>query len=615
MYRLWNFAAFAATLIALTSSCANASEMAISNSIVEQEQSSLVFDEDTERPESRTLILSHDPLDKVQAIPRVLAHGLTLYHDAIGGKKIQSTGFIGSLQTEDFAGRPFTYLNFALPFQVADLWSMSPTFLKSLETAKVTTTITGASMGRSLAYAMADDVRLLEEIISTANAMGGKQNVKRIVSLQGYFDLYLEGHDGRFWIVSMSPKVATPEQVNTWRSQERQMRLKLKTESTYYANLASEWGRLLNPNHSINAKSGMVSSLMADFTLPDGSLNLAKAVQMTANRGVHLESVPAAQSKSRAKTITSSQPDYCWPFLWWSICDWSTYGSLTNNHVAGGGYGQRASNFGFDSWNVSGGNLLSCGTSAFVSMAWWWSHYKGIQFYNMPQKINEEPLYYRTAFNGNGGDYLLYSQWAPDSVAVRMVQRDASGRPEIANFTLPYVVNGNATATNPWDLHGGGQRFLDFQRANYNLQEVNKVGGTLVMNSKWISSLIGIVPIVGAVSAVDYSYSIGSIINEHVGVRDNVMLALYPTGADVLGGPHYSPILKYRIIWGAIQQAWITPVDDPAIFTSSSFTIFPTTPFNSNRQYNMATVEGLAKGVFYFEVVNAARTPREPRDN
>jgi hypothetical protein len=146
------------------------------------------------------------------------------------------------------------------------------------------------------------------------------------------------------------------------------------------------------------------------------------------------------------------------------------------------------------------------------------------------------------------------------------------------------------------------------------MHALGTAGSQLRMNSKWISSLVGIIPGVGLVSATDYSYSIGSIINDNVGVKDNVVLALYPTGSDALNGPHYSPILRYRIIWGTIQQAWVTPVDDPAIFTQTGQFLFPTQPFNSNRQYNMATVEGIAKGVFYFEQVPPSR-PRPPRDN
>jgi hypothetical protein len=622
MCRIWKAVVQAAIILAFAASSANASDSPFKNSLVERISSLSPVDIAPEQPQLLTPLASPDPLDQAQSVPKVLAQGLTLYHDAIEGKKIQRTSFIGSLQTEDFAGRPFTYLNFAIPMPRQDILSLSPNALDQLDSSKVSTTVTGASTARSVAYAKADDIQLLKEILLTTAALGGSQNVKRIVSLQGYFDIYLESLDGQVWIVSSSPKIASPEQVDQWRAQERQMHQSLKSEATYYAKLEQQWHQFLRPAN--NAKASSESSRMDSFTLADGSLDIAQAVQLTSDRGVHLLETRPADEKAMAKVVTASRQDYCWPFLWWTVCDWSTYGELSNNHVAGGKY-QSAWMYGMPNWNVSGNDVLGCGPAAFISMTWWWWRYKGVEFYNRPPNLLEEPIYYRANFNGNDQDYVLPNKlgdkfqpvWASNSIASLMVQPvNSFGRPQIADFLLPYAMGPFSTATNPWDLHAGGQRFLDNQRARFNLKDMEKVGGKLSMNSKWISSLVGVIPIIGAVSATDYVYSIGSIINEHVGVRDNVVLALYPTAADIVGGPHYSPILKYRIIWGNIQQAWITPVDDPSVFRAnqSAFSIF-TLPFNSNRQYNMATPEGLAKGVFYFEAISAANPIRQPRDN
>jgi hypothetical protein len=625
MIRFRKLATIAAIGTALVFNFANAADMPAEDRGVLQESVSEVTGDDLYPLTRAERQSNHDPLDKAQPVPKVLAQGLTLFHDAIEGKKVKPSSFIHSLQTEDFSGRPFTYLNFVLPFHSSNLWLIPAETLDHVEVADSATTITGASTGRSLGYAKASDIRLLKEILLTAAAMGGAQSVKRIVSLQGYFDVFLENHDGQFWMVSSSPQLASREQVDTWRLQEKQMRQTLSTNTGYYTKLADAWQPYLIP--SVQTKTSGQRLAMADLTLTDGSLDVTKAVQVIADRGIYLRETNAMEAKATQKRVTSSQQDYCWPFLWWTVCDWSTYGELSNSHVSGGKY-QQAWMYGIPNWNVSGNDLLGCGPAAFISMTWWWWRYRGVEFYNRPPNSFEEPIYYRANFNGNDGDYVLPNKllfgsqykpvpiWPDNSIATLMVQPvNSSGRPQIADFLLPYAMGPRATATNPWDLHAGGQRFLDNQRARFSLRDVEKVGGRLSMNSKWISSIVGVVPIVGAVSATDYVYSIGSIINEHVGVRDNVVLALYPTGSDIVGGPHYSPILKYRIIWGAIQQAWITPVDDPAIFpqNNSGVQLF-TLPFNSNRQYNMATPEGLAKGVFYFEVTRAAN-PREPRDN
>ncbi len=560
-----------------------------------------------------------DPLDHARLVPKVAGQAISLLQASQRGVRTRADMHIGSLLTEDFHGRPFTYVNFTTAFPVEDPLALTPDQISSSDPATMTV-ITGASTGRTVAYALSHDLSLLSQLQNTLTKFGGRQNLKRIISLQGGFDLFLESKNGEVWIVGDTPTLASAEQVQKWTSQENEARTTLSKETKLYDSVEKAWDEMLDPQ---STKTRGASLNMGDFMRSDGNLNLSKAVTVTQARGVNTGTlVNAAHPTTRVVTGTGAE---CWWFLWWQVCDATTYGALSNSKVPGGGYGQYASDYGISSdWNVNGYKLLSCGTEGFVTLAWWWWRYRNANFYNMASR-NDPPMYYRVfdpnnpnavIYEGNtslpitqkdystGIDKVVgyYKKWSQDSFAQRMVKLDANRSPEIAAYTLPYPVYFFSTtalgeATNPWDVQGGGERWLANQKANYSL---NPGSSSLVMRSRWITPLVNAIPLYGAYTLYDYSYSIGSIINEHVGARDNMVLALYPTQADALSGPHYSAILKYRIVWGAVQQAWITPVDDPSIFQHSGSFFFPTTPM-VNHEYNMATIEGLAKGVFYFE--------------
>ncbi len=389
-----------------------------------------------------------DPLDRARSVPKVAGQAISLLQSVQRGVRAREDMYFGSIATEDFHGRAFTYVNFMVPFAIDDPWSVTPSDLESKDDA-IVTVVTGASTGRSVAYALGHDLSLLKELQATTIAMGGKQNVKRVVSLQGGFDLFLESTTGQYWIVSSNPKQATEAQITTWIDQETQARQTLSKETKLYEKVEQQWDELLDPN---TPKNRTATLKIADFTKTNGNLNLAKAVRVTQARGFDTGTqVDSVHKSTRVITGTGAE---CWWFLWWQVCDSVTYGALSNSKVPGGGYGQYASDYGISpDWDVSGGKLLSCGTEAFVSMAWWWQ-YRNVPFYKIASKP-ESPIYYRV-FNPNdpnkvtyhGNDALSYiyydsttgtykteytKKWSSDSFAQRMVKLDAYRRPEIAN--------------------------------------------------------------------------------------------------------------------------------------------------------------------------------------
>jgi hypothetical protein len=531
-----------------------------------------------------------DGLGRAAPIPPVAAQGVSLFHSLSRGLNTQSIRDLemASFTVEDFDGRPFTYINFTSPTPIGDVWTFADQLTGkewSLEEehSPYRTVITGASKQRSVVTAMTTGVELIRHIGITVRALGGKEKLERLVTLNGLNDVMAQDKNGSYWQVSDQPKIISDLEIRTAKAQYLATRQR-NNDPELIRLLEEEWNKILEPRApGTKATTSPNPSSLTRFTRGDGNLDLTKAASSLAKLG----GLRMTSSGLKPQFLDVATQD-CWPFLWWYYCDPSWYGHLKRSKIPGG-FLQAGSNYNLPVFQVptapgyGPANTMGCGPASFVSLAHWWNEYENRRWYGKTA-TGITPYYstvanagaYPISFGNSGNPYAL------NSFAVPMATMQPNGLPLItAHMGGFWFVSG--TLVTPQGYIDGGNAWLVGQRGSNGIPNSMRVTGFYnVTPGIW-----GPFAFFGALSANANVFNFSRALREQTGYADRPIIAVYPTGGGAGLEAHYSPVLRFHLIEGALATVWVNPLDQ---FVG-----------NASWEVNLGNVGSIAAGVFYLE--------------
>ncbi len=510
-------------------------------------------------------------------VPVVAGQAVSIFHRLQRGIGLQTTAKlkVATLTTEDFNGRAFTHLNFFAPVEIGDPLAFGLKLKgdewdpKGADTSPWTTVITGATTARSVTTEMSANLELLRRISRAVQFIGGRERLKRLVTLNGGFDVSLETKDGRYYTTDDPPRVYPDDVLRTVRETYSSVVKRNNTKEVADA-LKREWKAILEP------EAGQpTGGSLASFTRPNGALDLVRASDSVRQlSAAHFGGVRS----QRMDAVTQD----CWPFLWWSICDPSWYGGLSRN-VIGGGFAQRAESYNRPTYDVNGLNLMGCAPASFISLVWWSWRSESINFYGLP--YNGEPP------GGNFGSSVYGGVAA--SVASRMADPGLTRQAVISRYMGGFRFIDGVLVT-PQGFIDGGNAWLRDQKAAYGATSSVPNGvpsGMRVIGGYNIGlASLGGINVFGAVSAAQNAFNFLDVVRDQVGYNDRAVIALYPTGGGFGLEAHYSPVLSFHLIRGGLATVWVRPKDT---FGSSG------PDWNPGQETNLGNTSAVATGVFY----------------
>ena len=512
-----------------------------------------------------------------KAVPVVAGQAVSIFHRLQRGIGLQATATlkVATLTTEDFDGRAFTHLNFFAPVEIGDPLAFGLKLKgdewdpKGTNTSPWTTVITGATTARSVTTEMSANLELLRRISRAVQFIGGRERLKRLVTLNGGFDVSLETKDGRYYTTDDPPQIYPDDVLRTVRETYASVVKRNNTKEVADA-LKKEWKAILEP------EAGQpTGGSLASFTRSNGALDLSRASdsvrQMSAS---HFGGV-------RSQRMDAATQD-CWPFLWWSICDPSWYGGLTRTPI-GGGVTQDAAAYNHTTYDVNGLDLMGCAPASFISLVWWSWRSESIKFYGLP--YNNEPV-------GRNYGSSVYGGLAA-SVASRMADPGTTRQAVISRYMGGFRFLTGVLVT-PQGFIDGGNAWLRDQKAAYGATPSVPNGvpsGMRVIGGYNIGlASLGGLNVFGAVSAAQNAFNFLDIVRDQVGYNDRAVIALYPTGGGFGLEAHYSPVLSFHLIRGSLATVWVRPVDTFGAAGPN---------WNPGQETNLGNTGALATGVFY----------------
>jgi hypothetical protein len=530
-----------------------------------------------------------DLLESAVLIEPAVAQGAAVFNQFSRGLTTQAakTLNIASFLVEDFDGKPFSYINFTTPDKVKDVWK----YAEKIQDEKKDTTdgyatstvITGASTGRSIGLAMTDDLELIKLIGKTVDKVGGRKNVKRLVTLNGLWDVFLEDTSGKYWRVDEKQAAITDAELNDSKKQYKAIRDR-NNDPKLKQDLDKEWAKIQGTQDQSNpapiAPASVKAQSVSSYATADGNLDMAKVASSIDKRG----GVRVTDRGLSAKAMDSVTQD-CWPFLWWSVCDPAWYGHL-NRYEVPGGFLQKGSQYNSAPYSVSGNDVMGCGPAAMISLAHWWNKYANVKWYGKAP-IGATPYYktvgssYWAGIGGLNGNWGTGDKYDPNSFATLAGAKQASGLPAMTEYLGGFwFING--TLTTPQGFIDGGRNWLASQKANYGVYSGLQLQGYFnVTPGIW-----GPFGFFGALSATANAFNFAAAIRAETGYNDRAVIAVFPTGRSAGLEAHYSTILRFHIIQGTLATVWVTPED--------------TFVGGSNWEVNLGNVNNIASGVFYF---------------
>jgi hypothetical protein len=483
----------------------------------------------------------------------------------------------------DPLGNPSLHAVFTTPTKVSNWYEYGKTLTS---TTKGTTTLVGASTAHNIIAGAQDNLATLQQIVKAIDLNGGKEQFKSLIATTNSFEgLYVANQSGTWISVNEEPQVLSPEMQSNIKLGYVKAADAL-VQSNVAEQLEGNWLDILEPKEA-GQKQAMKQVMDKE------SLNLTAARMMMTQ-----QSKLPAQRKSVSNGLTTQSETrnaaYCWWVLWWQVCvdqydmqpkDADYMATFSNNDISptsqgfGGGFNQYASDYNQTlDFNISGADNAGCGPSAIAGLInWHWQ--QGLRFDGISPFPN---MKHNTWIDGYGSRQVR-TKYTGDSPVNRLMARETSGVPKLSRMAGSFVLAGG-TATTPWDMESSIVTYLNEQRNNFGVSASLESAYTLapmgygVLNvaaslyratgiEVTIAALVPHLPIAIAQTPFSFVYNVfrqpvfADIMRRHIGAKDAMVVALYPTGRSYWEA-HYSAIVKGRVIYHALRpEILIQPLD------------------------------------------------------
>jgi len=525
-----------------------------------------------------------DILKHAKPIPTLTGQGIAVFHAlAATGIRLQealdANLHVVTLAVQDPEGYPHAYYNFIAPVEMnnplefglklkGDEWREAAAKLWRTE-------VIGASTAREILTYEETGLRLLKQAAETAESLGGRTQVRRIVTLQGQNDLYLEDQNGAWW----------PVGENRPLSEEEKEHLIQAYHKVHEQNNNPELAQALEKNWEAILRQAQEESITTNNLLDrSGNLNVSYALSQVQNLGI--ESFRAL-SDNEVVSTWERQNDAC--LGWWvfRVCFTGFSGGLDAglDDIPGGAL-QNAYYYGYPGVRYKNpapalpgsrpyleNDAIGCGPASFVSVTWWlWKH-KDIRWYGKAYD-GTPPLYTREkVVNGVITYARPYNRNTPPSL---MAKPDKNGQALIGRYMSSFEWRGQ-TATLPQGYLSGAQYWLSEQRKTYSTPRVDLL----------YAYQIAPFGIFGRDSShagpFFYTSQVANIVRHLRGTSPDPVAVLFWIKSKTMNGPHYSTIYKYRVVYYPfISSVLVWPVDDP------------------DHAYSITNPWGLVRGAFAF---------------
>jgi hypothetical protein len=381
------------------------------------------------------------------------------------------------------------------------------------------------------------------------------------------------------WIVSYQPLFDSQSEAKVLDSQLQQIltdgfiqSADALVKSTVADQLEENWLDILEPKQAEQRE--MLQSMASGQ-----ALNMSAAREIMAQQD---RIQPQRKGVSDGLTTQSETRNtaYCWWFLWWQICvdqydmqptdaDYMRSGTFDTSPTSrgfGGGFNQ--SSYRYDQ-ALPYSKVAGCGPSAMAGLVnWHWQ--SGLKF--------DGQAAFPNMTHTRGMDYdmpSVYTTYKGESPVTRLMKTEPNGMSRLSTMARSFAL-GDGTATTPWDLELAMNAYLADQKNSYGLNisldsayTLSPVGyGTLHAAAEYyratglpvtVAALVTMLP--GAITQAPFTYTynlfrqpvFGDIMRRHIGAKNEVVVALYPTGQAEGWSAHYSPILKGRVIYHAVR--------------------------------------------------------------
>lgn len=500
---------------------------------------------------------SHGPLASV-TVPSAIANAEVIpvgYAQAVGLRTSIARGLntqslqnpeMTSLLLADFAGAPFAYLNITAEGQIDPLtYGLTLSDEQARETGKVFISFTGASDVREFTAASSTDQVLLKHLATTVQAIGGKPQVNRLLTLDGS-TVYVEGLDGRVWPVGQRQALSHSE-LKRLTDQYLAVVRDVMDHPAELEELRLAWKAQLSGSDQVGQQSlGQLlnRSTVSAYLREDGTLNVTKMLKASVALGA--QGLGVAGLKMQAITPERAAPHdnigggYAQSSAFWEEYDY-TGGTL---QLDGAWYWPKGIPQTLSGWlNGSSGitqqDAIGCAPSAAQALMYhYWSKGNpmfGLNFngelprYKADASARIERRDMELASNTSGGRAVYSVGWnpiKPGSIYPRMNQFMPDGR----RYTTS-LMNGswfvNGTLTEPAEFVSGFNQMLrDAGQTQASVQGVWHVYGR--QDADGMEALIN---------------------NAWYG--NHPVIAQYSTNGTTMGfEQHYAPIAFMRVEWG-----------------------------------------------------------------
>lgn len=402
-----------------------------------------------------------------------------------------------SVLLTDFAGAPFSYLNITADGVVDPLtYGLKLSDEQARQTGKVFISLTGASDVREFTAASSTDQVLLQQLATTVQAIGGKSQVKRLLSLDGS-TIYVEGIDGRVWPVGQR-KALSNDNLKLLTDQYLTVVQDVMKHPAGLKEIKSAWKAQLTGSNQVGQQSiGELLNLstVSAYLHADGTLDVARMLKANANLGI--QSLEASGLKGQGITPQRAAPHgnigggYAQSSAFWEEYDYA--GGWLQMDTAWNwpkGIPQTLSGWLNGSNGTTQQDAIGCAPSAAQAlMYYYWAKGNrmfGLNFngelprYSMDSSSNFIRQSAELASNTSGGRGIYSVGWnpiKPGSIYPRMNQFMSDGRRyTTSKMNGSWFVNG--TLTEPGDfVNGFNQMLRDANQAQAYVQGVWQVYG------------------------------------------------------------------------------------------------------------------------------------------
>jgi hypothetical protein len=494
----------------------------------------------------------------------------------------QQSEFI-HLVAQDPLGNPGLHVVFTTAEKITDWYAYG----KGITTGTVgTTTLVGATTAHNVIAGAQGNINTLSQIVKAIDHIGGPSQFKSLIATTNSFEgLYVAGQSGQ-WVTVNSETQVLDSQVQQVITDGFIKSADALAESKVAEQLEGNWMDILEPKQA--AQREMLQSIASGQ-----ALNMSTAREIMVQQSRMEPQTKGVNDGMRTQSETRNTA-YCWWFLWWQICVdqydmepqdanyMRTAASNSNTPTSrgfGGGFNQYYTDYDqLNPYSISGAQNSGCGPSAVASLVnWHWQN--GVRFDGQTASPN---MLHEISTNSSG-TRTVYTKYKGPSPVTRLMTRESDGMPKLSKMARSFVISGG-TATTPWDLENAINAYLGEQRSGYGVNlsldsayTLSPVGyGALQSAAELyratnmpvtIAALVLQLPTAIAQTPFSYAYNLlrqpifGDIMRRHIGSKNEMVVALYPTGRSDWEA-HYSAILKGRIIYHAVRpEILIEPLD------------------------------------------------------